>query len=509
MELASRADARQARAKTLLVIGTLSLIVLVAAALRFADLGSNPGGLYPDEAAEALSARRILDDPGYRPVLLVDNGGREALWAYVVAGAFLVGGETALMLHVTAATIGVLGVLAVWLLGRRFGKGAGLAAAAWAASALWLVSLSRVGFRTTTVPLLAAGALLALVVWHERPTRRTAVLAGGATALAALYTYQPMRLLPVVILLWLLTVRATDIETFRRLRASLGSFAISFLLVGLPMIVTAAADPQLYLGRSIGVTPFNPGLDAEDPITHALRTLGMFAFTGDPNPRHNVNDLPLLAWPLALVALVGLAGLWRGRRQGRNALILWSLVVFLVPPIIATEGGSPHFLRSVGLAAPLAVVIGVGAADIVEWFSTRRFPRLPAPVPSYVGVALAGIGFGSLALGSAAAYFARPVSERYHAFSYELVAIADAARGPSQVAILDDFAAMSVRFLGGASAPRIVAPGTVVDTAGVERTVARTTGELREALGDELADRAIPIAWDPLGAPTVWAVDID
>jgi hypothetical protein len=284
---------------------------------------------------------------------------------------------------------------------------------------------------------------------------------------------------------------------------------ISFLLVGLPMIVTAASDPQLYLGRSIGVTPFNPGLDAEDPVTHALRTLGMFAFTGDPNPRHNVNELPLLTWPFALVAVVGLATLWRGRRQGRNSLILWSLVVFLVPPIIATEGGSPHFLRSVGMAAPLAVLIGVGTAGIFEWLARRRFPRLPARVSGFAGLALALIGFGSLALGSAAAYFSRPVSERYHAFSHELVAVADAARGPSQVAILDDFAAMSVRFLGGSNAPRIVAPGTTVDTAGVERAVARSTAELREALGDEWADQARPAAWDPLGEPTVWVVDLD
>ena len=40
--------------------------------------------------------------------------------------------------------------------------------------------------------LLAAIALLALIAaWFERPGRRAALLAGGALALAALYTYQP------------------------------------------------------------------------------------------------------------------------------------------------------------------------------------------------------------------------------------------------------------------------------------------------------------------------------
>ena len=47
-----------------IVAGALILILAGAAFARFADLSTNPGGMYPDEAAEALSARQITRDSG-------------------------------------------------------------------------------------------------------------------------------------------------------------------------------------------------------------------------------------------------------------------------------------------------------------------------------------------------------------------------------------------------------------------------------------------------------------
>jgi hypothetical protein len=493
------------------IVGALLAILIGAAAARLVDLGTNPGGLFPDEAAEALSGRQILRDPAYRPLFISGDGGREALYAYTVAAGFAVAGDSVLTLRTVAALWGVLGVLGIWLLARRFGEGVGLAAAAWAAGSLWLIVISREGMRNTITPAFCALALAALLAFKDRPTRGMAIVAGATMAVATLYTYQALKLLPLLVLIWLLWLRRIDREGLRRLVRQGPAFLGAFVIVGAPMILVAVANPSAYLGRAIGVSVFNPALPETDFATHVLRTLGMFAFVGDPNPRHDVASLPLLTWPLVVLALLGLLVLWRRRTDAGHSLILLCLAVMLLPPLLSTEGGSPHFLRALGLAAPLAVAIGLGArelavalsAALVRW--APRVARRPGAAPLIAAGAI-GVVLVTLGIGSAATYLQRPAADRYAAFSNDIVAVAGLANAPADVVILDDFDALTVRFLRDESLPRFLKPGEALAANGVGRVFARSQRELQAALGDGAAASAQPVAWDPLGQPTVWAV---
>jgi Predicted membrane-bound mannosyltransferase len=506
---------RSSIGRRLLIGAAVVAIVLGGAAARFTDLAANPGGLYPDEAAEALSGRQILDDPAYRPVFIPENGGREALFAYTVAAGFAVGGETVLTLRTVAVIWGVLGILGAWLLGRRFGVGAGLAAAAWIAGSLWLIAISRDGMRNTIVPVFGALALFALLAWQGRPSRRMAAVAGATLAIAALYTYQPLKLLPVLALLWVLWLRRADREAYRRLRGGFPAFIVAFVIAAAPMIAAAIANPQAYLGRAIGVTPFNPGfVPPTDLVTHVLRTLGMFTFVGDPNARHDVAGLPLLGWAVAVLALAGIVVLWRGRARPSHALVLLSLPVFLIAPLIATEGGSPHFLRALGLAAPLAVTVGLGAQDLAMRLRAAisgRMPSIDVARPWASRAIAAGafvVLFAALGLGSASTYLGRPPADRYAPFSGNLVAMAGLVLGPTDAVILDDFSALTVRFLTDDAPPTFVEPGIPVPAAGVDRVLAVSTEALQAAVGPQLSAGAAAVAWDPAGQPTVWAVTL-
>ncbi len=98
------------------------LIVVAAIVVRFWALQSQPGGLYPDEAAEGLGAQRLLTLPGYHPVFFDSDGGREALYAYIVAAVFKVFGSSVLTLRGAAAAVGVVGVIATYIAVRRFGR---------------------------------------------------------------------------------------------------------------------------------------------------------------------------------------------------------------------------------------------------------------------------------------------------------------------------------------------------------------------------------------------------
>ena len=487
-------------ARRWLIVLALSAILAAAAVLRFWDLAHNPGGLYTDEAVEALSAHRLLTQPGFHPVFFTDGGGREALFAYLVAGVFRFAGETTLALRATAAGIGVAGVLGIWLLGRRFSEGTGLVAAAWAAGSLWLICISRDGMRNILVPLLGALALVALLAWADRPTRIRASIAGAVTALAALYTYQPLKLLAVLVILWVLWLRHADRERYRRLRQNIVWFVLAFAVVAAPMVAVAISDPAAYFGRALGVTPFAVETSGVNLVDHWLRTLGMFAVTGDPNPRHDVAALPLLGWPVSTVAAVGVVRFWRDRRQPGASLILLSLPVFLLPPMIATEGGAPHFLRSLGLAAPLAIVIGAGVIELVRlirdrWGASAR----------NVGVAVAAVGFVGLGVANGVTYLSRPVADRYDAYRFDLAAMADAAR-PTDAVILDDYDATVIRFLDANAPPAVLAPGSAIgEAAAFDHVLAIDSADLVRSLGSQVSSRITVIARRPDGSPAVYS----
>jgi 4-amino-4-deoxy-L-arabinose transferase-like glycosyltransferase len=501
---AGRAAAILRRAAPAAVLG---LILAGAALLRFWDLAANPGGLYGDEAAEGLDAWRMLHQPGFRPDFLVwftDDGGREALFAYVVSGAFWLFGSSALVLRGVAAAFGVAGVAAVWWLARRFGTWTALAAAAWAAGSLWLVCVSRDGMRNAIVPFFGAVALAAFLRWSDRPGRRAALLAGAVTALAALYTYQPLKLLPVLAALWWLWLRYADRPAYERLRPGMPPFCAAFLAVAAPMLAVAATNPANYFGRIAATSPFNPAMESDAGIfEHTLRTIGMFGFTGDPNARHDVAQMPLLSIPLALIALAGVVRLWRMRREPAGSLILLALPVFLLPPLAAVDGGSPHFLRALGLAAPLGVTVGLGAAEFAD---AARGSALVGRLGRPLAIGLVAALLAMTAAWSGLAYFSRPVTDRYQAFSYPLTEMAAyAAERPGSAAILDEHSGYVVEFLNADEGTAVYRPGVRVPSPTAHPVfLALSAEDFRAALGDAAVERAVPVAWDPWGQPVVW-----
>ena len=489
-----------------LELGALAAVVAAAAGLRFLALDRQPGGLYPDEAAEGYDAHLLVHlFPRFHPVFFQDDAGREALYGYLVAIAFRLAGESTTVLRATSATLGVLAVIAVYGWLRRRGAATALGGAAWTAGSLWLVSISRDGMRNVLVPVTGTLALWAMSAWAEKPTRNRALLAGAAMALG-LWTYQPLKLLPVLLVAWLLWLRARDRETWRTLRPYLGWVSLAYLVVGAPMLFTAVTDTGHYFGRAVAVTAGSQAASGTGLLDHTVRTLLMFAFTGDPNQRHDVSGLPMLGVPLTLLAGLGAWGAWQRRSEPFESLVLVSLPVFLVPPLVATADAAPHFLRSLGLAAPLAALVGLGVAE------TIRISRgvLPATaVATGLGLLLAALGAGT-----AGAYFGRPVTARYDAYSYNLVQLASLAQTADlNILLIDDYQATDIRFLDAdavASRRVRIADPVVRDSAPSHpqgatcAVLALSQAAIRQAYGDGLAAAAIPVATDPAGGPSVW-----
>ncbi|MBK8046052.1 MAG: hypothetical protein IPK16_02305 [Anaerolineales bacterium] len=94
----------------------LLAIMLLAAALRFFQLGVTPPGPQFDEAFNAIDAEQIM--AGNRPLFLPANGGREVFYSYLQAAIGALLGLNLYTLRLVSAVAGVLTVGALYILVR-------------------------------------------------------------------------------------------------------------------------------------------------------------------------------------------------------------------------------------------------------------------------------------------------------------------------------------------------------------------------------------------------------
>ncbi len=374
-----------------------ALIVLVAAALRFAMLPEVPPGLHFDEAANALIAGDIAYR-GYRPLFITSYTGKEVLWFYPAAllmratGPEGIGGVFALRLN--AAFFGVLTVAATGFVVRRlYARDArrdwlALLAMAILATGFWHLVLSRLAFRAISQPLMQALSLGLL--WHGlrlEGRRRLAwlALAGAVTGLAG-YTYLAVRLFPlalaVALLAWLVAER-------RRLRAHLGGLAVygaAALTACAPLGAYFLRHPERF-GTRIGQVAPQSWAEIAQGWQAALR---MLFVSGDPLARFNLPGKPLFDPVLGALLVLGFAvALWETSRarnsleRARGALLIVWPFAMLAPTAFATNVPYPSNLRAVGLAPLIALYPALAIMALANGLAAQQ-GRLPA-----VGRALA------------------------------------------------------------------------------------------------------------------------
>lgn len=358
----------------------LAGLLLLAALLRLARLGEAPAGLHIDEASHGVLALDILG--GGTPVFFSSYTGHEAGYAYLVALAMQAAGHTNLAVRLPAALLGVALVWLTWLLGRRLlGERGALLAAAGAAAAPWLVHLQRIGFRANLLPVtLTAWAVLTLRAL-DSGRRRDWLLSGLLLGLTA-YTYLAARLVPVLVALWLIGLALTQRPLLRRQWRGVAAMLAGAALVATPLLIHFIRVPSDWSARTGQIGACGAGIAPGDclrtALAHAARTLGMVGWRGDPIGFFNQPGAPALPWWLGWLFYAGLAlALLRWRDSQRGAgwllLLLWWPVMAL-PGILSAD--SPHYLRTIGLAAP-TLVLWAAALDRAWGWAARRWGLRP------------------------------------------------------------------------------------------------------------------------------------
>ena len=370
-----------------LEIGLLGLVLLVAAVYRLniASLNVAPPGCFSDEAHYGLDALAVLK--GQHAIFFPNNGGREPLFIYLVAGSVALFGRTVTALRLPAALAGIATVGLTFLLIREMfhhvlGRPATLALATLTGLLLavsqWHVTFSRIAFRASTTPLLEVLAFWLL--WRGlNASQARATAPGGATARVVptvwfvlsgaalggcLYTYLAGRFVPLVLItfvgLWVL------IRHLPRSSAPLPPCSLPWrdliLLILVALVVFAplgayfALHPEDFFHRAGEASVFNPAWNHGDPLgalaDSAVKAVGMLFGAGDPNWRHNIAGQPILNPLLAILFLAGL--ILALRRQPPYLFVLAWLVVMMLPSALTAEG-IPNSLRNLA-AAPVVYV---------------------------------------------------------------------------------------------------------------------------------------------------------
>ncbi len=423
----------------------LLAIVALAAVVRIAGLRDLPPGFFCDEAGNGYNAYLLLttgrdENREFLPLYIWSFGVayKNPVFIYAAALPIALFGLSEFSVRLTAAIFGVLGVLAIGVLGRRvFGTAVGmghrpsprnetisvcdesagsnsversgtggLIAALLLALVPWHVHFSRIAFELIAFPtvfLFACAALVAGV--HGRP--RWLHAAGPLFALC-LYTYGPAKLFVPLFLLGAAGVYARRLWTVRRATAA------ALLLAGLTAAPVLVFDVQhrdrsnLYFSRT---TTLNASQSASENAARVWDQYSRF-FTrsflferGDPLPRHAVPGFGELYWCMVpLLALGVLWCLWAGHPEGK--LLLWWLALYPLAPALMNE--TPSASRGVIGVAAFCLVAAAGAVAVLT--ALRRL--LPWPRVA-LALQLAAVAALAAALGREAWRYARAYTTTY------------------------------------------------------------------------------------------------
>lgn len=385
------------RASGILLAG----ILIVAAFFRLYHLPSAPPGLYPDEAVNAYNAATANRTGEYR-AYYPENNGREGLFINIQAFTLRALGaidpayaREPWALRLPSAIFGILTVLGVFLLGRAlFGDAAGLLAAFFAATSVWHIIFSRIGFRAVMAPFFLTYAFAFLMIAYLK-LRDAGVVAGhgvrelkNAVVIAAarvrsysrpimlaaaggvffglgFYSYIAYRAAPLILIPFAVYFRKEQ-GAWRVLAAFLAAAFIAALPIGLYYL----NHPADFLGRASQVSVFSSQTPFRDLGANIAKTVAMFFVYGDPNWRHNYAGAPQLFLPVAILFAAGMWFALRERKQFPFAVLLAWLGATALPVVISNEG-IPHALRAIVMFPPAMLIAGRAGVRMWDWLERR------------------------------------------------------------------------------------------------------------------------------------------
>jgi 4-amino-4-deoxy-L-arabinose transferase-like glycosyltransferase/sugar lactone lactonase YvrE len=355
-------------------LALLAAVIALAAFFRFYRFFAFPPGIWFDEGVTGVDALYIINEDHFT-VWRDTNFGRPTLYVYLLAASFTMFGHTVFALRVVPALAGLAAVVVFYFLCRRITSAVpALAATALFATSRWAVSFSRISWEAAMVPLFATMSAYLLIKALDTRNRLYFAFA-GATLAAGLYTYVAFRIVPVVMLMFVVYAGITEWKLIRRSVVGLLVYAGGFLIVIAPLAHFSVTHSDQVLSRTREINVFRE-IDAQnswEPLRYNIRAnIQLLNVRGDPNGRHNIPGAPMVDEITAALFVLGLAvaaaSVWNWRRGG---VALWYALA-LLPGVLTISRENPSAIRTIGALPPLYLLIGLALATLHRAFAQTR-----------------------------------------------------------------------------------------------------------------------------------------
>ncbi|BCX16184.1 MAG: hypothetical protein KatS3mg098_413 [Candidatus Parcubacteria bacterium] len=390
----------------------LGVIFILTVFFRFYNLATVPPGLYPDEAMNGNNALEAIKTGKFK-VFYPENNGREGLFINFQALLLKIFQKREpWVLRSASALFGSLTVIGIFFLIveilkiNSWEKNKSFLLLPFLSSFLvaisfWHINFSRIGFRAIMAPAFLVWSIYFLIKSfnREKETRERIInpflLAGLAGFLYGLgmHSYIAYRVTPLLIISIYFLYWKFNPESISKKRIFLNflTFTIFALIAFAPLGIYFLKNPADFFGRTGQLSIFSSPTPLKDLIENTLKTLAMFHFKGDANWRHNYSGSPQLFW---LTGLFFVLGILKGiawvidkktkevtRDNQKNNLkfifllsLIWLILAFL--PVVISNEGIPHALRSILMIPPVFIISGIGGFYFFEFIYRKTNKKI-------------------------------------------------------------------------------------------------------------------------------------
>lgn len=419
----------------LAVILGLVIIIGVAGYFRFYDLADHPLEMTDDHVEKILDSGRVRD--GDRNIFFANNGGREPMQMYLIAlvshlPGFGINHDT---IKFVSSVESLLTIPALFWMAYALFEGEGkrrrlliaLIASALLAVSYWHVAITRQGLRIPLTPLVISLNLIYLMR-GIRHNRRSDFIIAGLILGFGLYTYQALRMLPIVIVLAVFTAIVFNAKTMKeRLKYVLNLsvlVAISFS-VFVPLFRYSVDFPELFWRRTTGrllgdsviqeiqedgsllyrdasaQERFDAFVSNVPTIASNIRNVFlMFNWEGDVATISGVSTRPTMDIYSSALLVVGLAA-WLAFALHRRDTVYWlvplTAFLMLLPSAlsIAFPGENPSHTRTSGAIPMIYLITAFPLVLLVEQILDKWQNWRGKWVSGIICVAIVGASFNA------------------------------------------------------------------------------------------------------------------
>ncbi|MBK8984550.1 MAG: glycosyltransferase family 39 protein [Chloroflexi bacterium] len=360
----------------------LTLILLLAFALRTYQLTAVPPGLTHDEANHGREALGILD--GVYLFYFPLNYGSEPLYSYTVALSMALFGKGLLALRLVNVIFGVaaIAVAALWA-SRAFDRQTALLAAALTAVSFWPLATSREALRAGMLPFFMATAVW--FFWQiitappENGRQRWLAAAGfGVSVAFTLHIYLAARVAWLMFPAFLLYLALVQRPTFRRVWQPV---LVGLILAGLlatPMFIYLRLHPEALTRLDMLDAPLQALRSGHLRPVFANVSSALLAFIwpgyGDQFLAYNIPGRPVFEAVTAVFFLIGLLVCLLNWRKPAYALLLIWFGVGILPSLIT--GATANTTRNLAALPAVYLLPAVGFMGLGGWLMGRRGQRI-------------------------------------------------------------------------------------------------------------------------------------